>query len=285
MLRKPYATHLSRGHGARRDRHYDVLRPAPSGACPRADRPAHRPSRRDRSTRSAFRAPGTQYGLNRYDGYRFRVSKNDPTDPDSLCDVHITALFKDRAGRLWVGCAYSVDRYDPGTEKFVHYRLERSATAHTSGDVRHISQDREGRLWLSTGNGLYSLDPESGSVQRFAHEISNSIAREALRNAAQHSQGHRFEAELHYGEKTFILRIRDDGVGIDAKVVRGAQRASHWGLQGMRERAESFGARLDVWSELGAGTEIELSIPAPIAYDRAGTHRSWFEIIAPWKRS
>ena len=56
---------------------------------------------------------GTQYGLNRYDGYRFRVFKNDPTDPDSLCDVHITSLFKDRAGRLWLGCAYSVDRYDP----------------------------------------------------------------------------------------------------------------------------------------------------------------------------
>src|SRR5688572_19132787 len=116
---------------------------------------------------------GTQYGLNRYDGYRFRVFKNEPTDPDSLCDVHITALFKDHAGRLWVGCAYSVDRYDPVTEKFVHYRLEHSATAHTSGDVRHIGEDRQGRLWLSTGYGLYSLDPKSGSVQRFAHEASN----------------------------------------------------------------------------------------------------------------
>lgn len=116
---------------------------------------------------------GTQYGLNRYDGYRFRVFKNDPTDPDSYCDVYIRALYKDRAGRLWVGCAYSVDRYDPVTEKFVHYRLERSATAHTSGDVRHIGEDRDGHLWLSTGNGLYSLDPESGAVQRFAHDSSN----------------------------------------------------------------------------------------------------------------
>ena len=116
---------------------------------------------------------GTQYGLNRYDGYRFRLFKNDPTDPDSLCDVHITALFKDHAGRLWVGCAYSIDRYDPVTEKFVHYRLERSAAAHTSGAVQHISQDREGRLWLSTANGLYCLDPETGSVQRFAHESAN----------------------------------------------------------------------------------------------------------------
>lgn len=116
---------------------------------------------------------GTQYGLNRYDGYRFRIFKNDPTDPDSYCDVHIQALFKDRAGRLWVGCAYSVDRYDPVTEKFVHYRLERSPTAHTSGDVRHISEDRQGLLWLSTGYGLYRLDPHSGNVQRFAHDSTN----------------------------------------------------------------------------------------------------------------
>jgi ligand-binding sensor domain-containing protein len=119
---------------------------------------------------------GTQYGLNRYDGYRFRVFKNDPADSESLCDVHITALFKDRAGRLWVGCSYSIDRYDPVTEKFVHYRLEHSTAAHTSGAVRHISQDREGRLWLSTGNGLYCLDPETGSVQRFAHESANPFS-------------------------------------------------------------------------------------------------------------
>jgi ligand-binding sensor domain-containing protein/signal transduction histidine kinase len=117
---------------------------------------------------------GTQYGLNRYDGYQFRVFKNEPADPDSLCDVHITALFKDRAGHLWVGCAYSVDRYDPVTEKFVHYRLERSATAHTSGDVRHISEDRAGHLWLSTGYGLYRLDPQSGLVRRFVHAAENA---------------------------------------------------------------------------------------------------------------
>ena len=103
------------------------------------------------------------------------------------------------------------------------------------------------------------------------------IAREALRNAAQHSRGQRIEVELHYGEKALILRIRDDGVGIDANIVRGEQRAGHWGLQGMRERAESIGARLDVWSQLDAGTEIELSIPASIAYERAGT--------TLWKRS
>ena len=48
-------------------------------------------------------------------------------------------------------------------------------------------------------------------------------------------------------------------------------REGHWGLQGMRERAKKIGARLDFWSEAGAGTEVELSIPSAIAY---GTARS-----------
>jgi signal transduction histidine kinase len=56
--------------------------------------------------------------------------------------------------------------------------------------------------------------------------------------------------------------------------VRDGQRIGHWGLQGMRERAESFGAQLEVWSERGAGTEIELSVPARVAYDGAFWRRS-----------
>jgi ligand-binding sensor domain-containing protein/signal transduction histidine kinase len=124
---------------------------------------------------------GTQYGLNRYDGYRFRVFKNDPLNADSVCDVYIAALFKDHAGQIWVGCTFSVDRYDPVTEKFVHYKLEPAPVTHTSGDVRHISEDRDGILWLSTGNGLYSLNPSSGRVQRFAPEKDNPYSLNSTR--------------------------------------------------------------------------------------------------------
>lgn len=44
-------------------------------------------------------------------------------------------------------------------------------------------------------------------------------------------------------------------------------RPGHWGLPGIRERAKQIGAQLEVWSELGAGTEVELSIPGSIAYE------------------
>jgi ligand-binding sensor domain-containing protein/signal transduction histidine kinase len=93
------------------------------------------------------------------------------------------------------------------------------------------------------------------------------IAREALRNAINHANATEIETELAFGD-SFSMRIRDNGVGIDAAVIREGQRAGHWGLPGMRERAQSIGAKLRVWSERGAGTEIELTVPGPIAFAR-----------------
>ncbi|HET6217296.1 MAG TPA: two-component regulator propeller domain-containing protein [Acidobacteriaceae bacterium] len=92
------------------------------------------------------------------------------------------------------------------------------------------------------------------------------FAREALRNAFGHAQAENVEAEIAYGELRFVLRVRDDGVGIDPKVLDRGSRPGHWGLPGMRERAESLGGQMEVWSESGAGTEIQLTIPAAIAY-------------------
>jgi nitrate/nitrite-specific signal transduction histidine kinase len=63
------------------------------------------------------------------------------------------------------------------------------------------------------------------------------------------------------------LRIRDDGQGIDPKVQQEGRRAGHWGLPGVRERAQRIGAQLDFWSEAGAGTEVQLTVPAAVAYE------------------
>jgi signal transduction histidine kinase len=92
------------------------------------------------------------------------------------------------------------------------------------------------------------------------------IAREALGNAFRHAQAQKIEAEITYGDRQFLLRIRDDGNGIDPSVVARGSRAGHWGLAGMRERAKTFGGQLEVWGQQGAGTEVELTIPSSIAY-------------------
>jgi signal transduction histidine kinase/ligand-binding sensor domain-containing protein len=93
------------------------------------------------------------------------------------------------------------------------------------------------------------------------------IAREVLRNAFRHARAHLIEVEIRYDESQLRLRIRDDGTGMGPKVLRDSGRAGHWGLPGVRERAQAVGARLDFWSEAEAGTEVELSIPATIAYE------------------
>lgn len=99
------------------------------------------------------------------------------------------------------------------------------------------------------------------------------IAREAFRNAVRHAHAHSIEAEITYGESHFLLRIRDDGGGIDSRVLDHGSRAGHWGLPGMRERAQGLGGQLEVWSESGAGTEVELTIPASVAYGKPSLHR------------
>jgi signal transduction histidine kinase len=92
------------------------------------------------------------------------------------------------------------------------------------------------------------------------------IARESLRNAFHHAQARHIETEISYGELLLRLRFRDDGKGIDPYVLEHGGRAGHWGLPGIRERAKQAGAQLNVWSKLGAGTDVELKIPGSIAY-------------------
>ena len=102
------------------------------------------------------------------------------------------------------------------------------------------------------------------------------IAGEALRNASRHAQARQIEVEIRYDERELRLRVRDDGKGIDPKVLTGDGRAGHFGLRGMRERAKLVGGKLDVWSELDTGTEVELTIPASLAYAKSPPRRSWF---------
>jgi ligand-binding sensor domain-containing protein/signal transduction histidine kinase len=103
------------------------------------------------------------------------------------------------------------------------------------------------------------------------------IAGEALRNAFRHAQAGRIEVEIRYDERQLRLRMRDDGKGIDPKLLSSEDgRAGHYGLHGMRERAKVVGGKLAVWSELDSGTEVELSIPASHAYDpHSARRRSW----------
>ncbi|HET9714495.1 MAG TPA: triple tyrosine motif-containing protein, partial [Pyrinomonadaceae bacterium] len=94
------------------------------------------------------------------------------------------------------------------------------------------------------------------------------IAGEALRNAFRHAQARRITVEIRYDKRYFRVYVRDDGKGIDEETMQ-RQPSGHFGLSGMRERSEIVGGRLEVWSKLNSGTQVELSIPGTIAYDGA----------------
>jgi signal transduction histidine kinase len=121
-----------------------------------------------------------------------------------------------------------------------------------------IANGSEVKISVSAEGHVQTLDP-------VALDEIYYIGREAIVNAFRHAQGQGIEVEVDYASWEFRLRVRDDGRGIDPKILE-AGRPGHIGLASMRERAERVGGRLDIISGPGAGTEIELRVPAAKAY-------------------
>jgi ligand-binding sensor domain-containing protein/signal transduction histidine kinase len=104
------------------------------------------------------------------------------------------------------------------------------------------------------------------------------IGREAYINSVTHASAKQIEIAVEYGVKSFLVRVNDDGRGIDDEILMHG-RKEHWGLTGMRERAKSIGADLAIHTRNPGGSTIELCIPSGIAYSPADCDR----IKWPWK--
>ncbi len=119
-----------------------------------------------------------------------------------------------------------------------------------------------------------AVEGQSRDLHPILRDEVYKIAAEALRNAFQHAHAKQVEVEIRYDEERFRLRVRDDGKGIDTAVLSAQSREGHYGLPGIRERAALIGGKLTIWSEVDAGTEVDLRVPASIAYATA-RRRSW----------
>jgi signal transduction histidine kinase len=98
------------------------------------------------------------------------------------------------------------------------------------------------------------------------------IGQQALVNAQRHARAGLIEISVDYGRSALKLRVRDDGIGIDANILTAGRRTGHWGLVGMHERADQIGATLALRSAAEGGTELVLRIRAAAAYE-AGQQR------------
>ena len=124
----------------------------------------------------------------------------------------------------------------------------------------------------SNVNGAIFRLTVEGLPQTLSPVIQDEVYRiglEILRNAFRHARAEKIEVEIRYDDRLLRLRIRDDGIGIDPKVLGEKACAGHWGLPGVRERVKLVGAKLDFWSEAGAGTEVQLIVPASVAYPKS----------------
>jgi signal transduction histidine kinase len=154
----------------------------------------------------------------------------------------------------------------------------RASTVQTNDLARAINTLGEELANDPTNQGSPAFRVTVEGATRDLHPILRDeiyrIAAEALRNAFRHAQAGQIEVEIRYGNEQFRLRVRDDGKGIDPGVLAGQGTGGHYGLPGMRERAKLIGGKLVIWSEVDAGAEVELRIPAGTAYATA-PKRSW----------
>lgn len=104
-------------------------------------------------------------------------------------------------------------------------------------------------------------------LQPIAREELYRIGHEAMANAFQHSQSEHVTLRLTYAPHAFELRITDHGEGIEPAYLQ-TGRPGHWGLGGMRERAQRIGGHLSICAAQPQGTEVRLMLPAVCAYEQ-----------------
>ncbi|HSE20612.1 MAG TPA: ATP-binding protein, partial [Pyrinomonadaceae bacterium] len=127
-------------------------------------------------------------------------------------------------------------------------------------------------LLRATQNGLsptsmavdFSVVGDSKEMHPIVRDEVYRIGYEAIRNSFSHSKASRLEVELKYGQDLSLL-VKDNGVGIEPFVLEKGK-DEHFGLQGMRERAQRIGGKLTVISSPTSGTEIRLFVPGATVF-------------------
>jgi signal transduction histidine kinase len=155
-------------------------------------------------------------------------------------------------------------------------RSAEAAIAEGRDAIRELRSGSAARSDLASNGGspafCLTVEGPPQDIKTVLQDELYRIGREILRNAFRHARANKIEVEIRYDAQELRVRFRDDGIGIDHKVLNEGAPAGHWGLPGVRERAKLAGAELDFWSEAGAGTEVQVTVPTSVAY--ATSHKA-----------
>jgi PAS domain S-box-containing protein len=119
---------------------------------------------------------GTDDGLNKYDGYGFKIYRHQVENPRSLSGNIVRAVIEDRSGNLWIGTfSGGMNKFDPLKETFTHYQTDPGNPGSLSNNnVFTIHEDRAGVLWIGTyGGGLNKFDPKTETFTRYLADPGN----------------------------------------------------------------------------------------------------------------
>ena len=119
----------------------------------------------------------TYDGLDRYDGYNFKVYNYNPTDTNTLSPGWYKSMAEDKNGIIWMtGASQGFYSFDPVKEKFVHYYYQPGNSNSLAGDIgdRNLIIDSSGLIWLSTSAGLNSFDPVKRKFELYTHHENDN---------------------------------------------------------------------------------------------------------------
>lgn len=153
---------------------------------------------------------GTQSGLNKYDGYKFKTYYFNPRDTNSLSESRITSIFEDNDGYLWIGTRHSgLNRFNPRTEEFKRFTNNPSDPNSLSNNtINCIFQDQAGNFWIGTENGLNFFDKKSNAFKRFLKNDMDikTISSNSVRNIFQDEEGNIWVGTDHAGLNCYIKK-------------------------------------------------------------------------------
>lgn len=132
---------------------------------------------------------GTAYGLNRFDGYSYTVFAGNSRVQNQISGVYVSALTKDRSGRLWIASDQGLDIFDPVKGTFTH--IVYGSDSRPTAGIGSIYEDRSGTIWLCTSMGLYGLDSSGRTRAHFKHDSANrdSIGSDDVKAAYEDRDG------------------------------------------------------------------------------------------------